>query len=143
MTSHRASRGGSQTGGAARRRVLVVDDHDEVRRLTARILSRAGHRVHTADSAESALEIAARVPRLDVLVSDVVMPGMRGPELAEQLAERNPHLRVMLMTGYADPEELARTDGRLSVLRKPFRPDELLLQFEALFDDEPRAGPGE
>ncbi|MFN8619748.1 MAG: PAS domain S-box protein [Chloroflexota bacterium] len=89
--------------------VLVVEDEPSVREVTARLLARAGYRVTAVGTPREALErlaeMAERADRLDVLVSDVVMPGMSGLQLAERVLERHPGVGVVLLSGYT-PETL-------------------------------------
>jgi two-component system cell cycle sensor histidine kinase/response regulator CckA len=116
-------------GGVANATVLVVEDEDVVRKVVARILERAGYRVLVASGGAEALALYERTPTpIDALVSDVVMPGMGGKELADHLVGRCPSLKVLLMTGYTDDEFLRRgilDEGRAMVL-KPFSPRDLL-----------------
>lgn len=109
--------------------VLLVEDEDAVRKVVARVLDRAGYRVLLAANASEALALyeQATVP-IAALVSDVVMPGMGGKQLADALATRCPSLKVLLMTGYTDDEILRRGDvdeGRAMIV-KPFSPRDLL-----------------
>jgi signal transduction histidine kinase/ActR/RegA family two-component response regulator len=83
----------------ARGRVLVVDDDEQVRRLTERMLRRAGYDVSSVDSGAAALGEARRAP-FDIVLTDVVMPGMSGGELATELEREFPDLHVILMSGY-------------------------------------------
>jgi PAS domain S-box-containing protein len=114
---------------AAERRILVVEDEDAVRRLVEKILERHGYEVLTASRPEEALELAATGTPIDVLLTDVVMPGMPGTRLAEELLARLPDLRVLFMTGYTDrPGELPE---EASLLFKPFDAERLLRQVAA------------
>src|SRR4029450_4954233 len=84
--------------------LLVVEDEAALRDVAGRILSGAGYHVLTADGGATALELAAvHEGDIDLLVSDVVMPGMLGKELAERLAHDRPGPRGLDMSGYADP----------------------------------------
>ncbi|MBB4635557.1 PAS domain S-box protein [Longimicrobium terrae] len=106
--------------------VLIVEDEDAVRTLARRALERAGMRVLEARSAAAALEVAAREPVLDLLLTDVVMPGGSGSLVARQLGDRYPGLRVLFMSGYPGEaiEELGL--GRdADLIPKPFSPSEL------------------
>jgi PAS domain S-box-containing protein len=105
--------------------ILLVEDEEVVRNLTAAALSRSGYNVLEAASGEDALALVnGDGAKLDVLLTDVVMPGMRGPALARRLREERPELRVVFMSGYSDVEvDLAET-GALW-LQKPFRTSEL------------------
>jgi hypothetical protein len=117
-----AVEGGSET-------LLVVDDSEPVLALTGRILSRAGYDVLTAPSGEWALSVAARHPaRIDLLLTDVMMPDISGPQLAERLAGSRPGLRVLYMSGYqrATPDGTSMVPAGAALIEKPFKPDALL-----------------
>jgi PAS domain S-box-containing protein len=110
-------------------RLLVVEDEDGVRRVVERILSRHGHEVLTAAHPDEALEIATQGASIDMLITDVVMPGMSGPQLAAYLTELQPGLPVLFISGYTDsPEELP---VGASMLRKPFTSAALLREVAA------------
>jgi len=103
--------------------ILVVEDEDLVRRATTRVLRKAGYEVLTAVDGEDAIAIAEKHEgRIDLLLSDVVMPKMSGPELAERMLAMRPDLRVLLVSGYAGDVVLkARpADARVRFLPKPF-----------------------
>jgi two-component system cell cycle sensor histidine kinase/response regulator CckA len=107
--------------------VLVVEDEPAVRRAVQRNLERLGYCVLAAQDGEEALRIAASQRRIDLLVSDVVMPGIDGPELASQLRARWSDLPVLFVTGYS-ADRLARTGAvgpHDRVLEKPYQLDEL------------------
>ncbi len=109
--------------------VLLVEDEELVRKVVSRILERAGYRVLVAASGAEALAMCARSPTpIDVLVTDVVMPGMGGRELADRVVERLPKLKILFMTGYTDDELLRRgiLDQGRAVIVKPFSPRDLL-----------------
>ena len=100
--------------------VLLVEDDVMVRRLAERMLSAQGYTVWTADSAEEALsllEVKGRVPEL--LLSDVIMPGLSGIELARRLHGRHDEMRVLLMSGYAGGNDEDVVEG-FPLLWKPF-----------------------
>ena len=82
--------------------LVLVEDEDPLRRLAERVLTRAGHTVLPADSAEAALARLEAAPRPALLVSDVAMPGMDGVALARALRQRWPDLPVVLVSGYAE-----------------------------------------
>ncbi|MDA0172670.1 response regulator [Solirubrobacter taibaiensis] len=102
--------------------VLMVEDEESVRTVVERLLTGEGYRVLTAASGEAALDMAAaeRGP-IDLLVSDVVLGGITGPELAAKLKTRRPALKTLMMSGYADAETGPADD----FLRKPFSPFDL------------------
>ncbi len=126
------SRDGSAT-------VLVVDDDDAVRATTADVLNGLGYTVQQAADGASALEIAESWRSDRCLLTDVVMPGMSGPELARRVMSLRPRLPIIFISGYAEPEGLAgELLGRL--VRKPFRAAELQEQIEEAID-QARAAP--
>ena len=114
----------------AGRAVLLVEDDPQIRALANRVMTEAGYSVHAASTAEDALEVAELLEdRVDVLVTDIVMPGSGGAELAALLSERVPGLHVVFMSGFVDDERrqrLVRTQRRSTFLPKPFGPDQLL-----------------
>jgi CheY-like chemotaxis protein len=108
--------------------VLVVEDEEAVRVLARRVLKARGYHVLDAASAADALELTdGGRRRVDLLVTDVVMPGMGGPALAERLVGLQAGLRVLYISGYA--EEAIRRHGELpaggALLEKPFTADQL------------------
>ena len=124
-----------ETRTAARRAViLLVEDDDRVRYTTAESLSELGYEVQSAISAETALDQVARGLRPDLLVTDHLMPGMTGAQLAQEVRRQLPGLPVLMITGYAQlrPEET----GGLDVLVKPYRHAELALRVAQLLAGE-------
>jgi two-component system cell cycle sensor histidine kinase/response regulator CckA len=112
---------------AGGRRALVVEDEPAVGRIAERALRKAGWEVHLADSAEAVLANLDTLARPDVLVSDVVMPGMDGPSLVRRLRERWPGLPAVLVSGYV--EESLRRDieaESMTFLAKPYTLADLL-----------------
>jgi signal transduction histidine kinase len=102
-----------------RAEILVVEDNEDVGQFAETLLTELGHAVTLATSAEDALELT-RKRDFDVVFSDVVMPGMGGLRLAEQLAEEKPDLPVILATGYS--QEIAQSgSGGRPVILKPYR----------------------
>ncbi len=81
--------------------ILLVEDEDAVRRFAGEVLRRHGYRVTAAANAQEALEIAARNEPVDLLLTDVIMPGMGGRALSDQLRHSRPGLKVVFMSGYA------------------------------------------
>jgi two-component system cell cycle sensor histidine kinase/response regulator CckA len=99
--------------------VLLVEDEHAVRRLAERALTRAGWQVLAAASAQQALDMVP--PTLGCVVSDVIMPGMDGPSLVRKLRDRQPGLKAILMSGYADAaQRQALADSDIRFLAKPF-----------------------
>jgi PAS domain S-box-containing protein len=112
--------------------VLVVEDADAVRVLTGRILYAAGYQVVSVESGTVALE---RLDSADVLVTDVVMPGMSGVELAVAARERRPGLPVVFVSGYTGDTTIAGSDDPATAfLAKPFDGDELLRAVRSTLD---------
>jgi CheY-like chemotaxis protein len=106
----------------------LVEDEELVRSLAKRVLERKGYRVFTALSAADALELFPTIPvRVELVVTDVVMPGMGGRELAERLRDRQPGLRVLFMSGYTTDEVLRQGIEAEAehFIQKPFTPDGL------------------
>ncbi len=108
--------------------ILVVEDQDEVRHMTATALGRYGYRVLTAASGEEALRLAAgHASPIHLLLTDVVMPGITGHELAERMTAARAGLAVLYMSGYTD-RAMAHggvLDPGVQLLAKPFTPSEL------------------
>ncbi len=105
--------------------ILVVDDDDEVRVMLVESLRDFGYTVMEAASAEDALPLARAADRngergIDMVITDVRMPGMSGLELADRLQREHTHLKVIVMSGYFQPQPLSQR-----FLRKPFRIQEL------------------
>lgn len=83
-------------------RVLIVDDEEPILRFVDRVLRKAGYDTTLAPGAPEALELLSSGPSFDLLLTDLMMPGMRGDELARLLTGRMPDIKVLYMTGYAD-----------------------------------------
>ncbi len=106
--------------------IMVVEDESAVRDLVTAVLRRAGYRVTAADGPAEAMGVSDEVlASVDLLLSDMVMPGMLGPELVSSLRERRGDLRAIFMTGYVDPG-VESSDGVGRLLLKPFQPAHLL-----------------
>jgi DNA-binding response OmpR family regulator len=117
--------------------ILIAEDEDGIRDTLVRTLSAAGYTVLAAPTGAAALELAAQHPgRIDLLLSDVVMPGMLGDELVTHLHDRRPEVKVLFMSGYAG--DLMNRYGVLqagvTVLPKPFTKAELLTGIRAIID---------
>jgi signal transduction histidine kinase/CheY-like chemotaxis protein len=117
--------------------VLLVEDQDEVRDLASRVLQRLGYSVLPASSGSDALRLAEEHPQpIALLLTDVVMPGLSGKEVAEQLTAMRPDLRVLYMSGYTD--NIIAQHGVLSpgtaFISKPFTPDSLASAVRAAID---------
>src|SRR5271156_3418020 len=114
-------------------RILLAEDDDQLRLFLSRGLQRAGHVVDSVGDGAAALALAEKSD-FDLLLADVVMPGLDGIELARMLTERQPGIRVMFITGFA--AVAMREDGlarpRPRVLAKPFHLRHLIDEVEAL-----------
>jgi len=108
---------------------LVVDDEELVRISTVDMLSELGYRVVDASSAEEALRLLGNGFRPNLLITDHLMPGMTGTELAHEVRKLDPDLAVLLVSGFAEVEEIAPDLPRLT---KPFRQQELAKSLAAL-----------
>jgi two-component system cell cycle sensor histidine kinase/response regulator CckA len=107
--------------------VLVVEDAEGLRVLARRLLERQGYTVLVAANAEEALQLFERNPSIDVLLTDVVMPGASGPELTSQLVEQRPALKVVYMSGYTENAIVHHgvLNPGVAFLHKPFTADTL------------------
>ena len=117
--------------------VLVVEDQLEVRNLTTRILEARGYTVLAADGGAEALEVAGKyLKRIDLLLTDVVMPEMNGRQLALRLSEQRRDMKVLFVSGYTG--EAIRQHGLLeqsaAFLQKPFTPDLLARKVRDVLD---------
>ncbi len=116
--------------------VLVVEDETPLRRMICMVLERAGYVVHAAASSEDVFPKAADLARIDLLVTDVILPGMNGKEIAEMLLPRHSSMQILYISGYTEsaigqhgnlPEETA-------FLQKPFSPGELARKVREVLD---------
>lgn len=125
------------SSGTERERVLVVDDEPELLALTAKRLAREGYDVVMANDGQSALDVLQREADIDLLFTDVVMPGgMNGYELAENAVSRYPGLKVLLTTGFM-PDKTSddvRTLPKRPVLHKPYGQQILLQRIRQVLD---------
>jgi PAS domain S-box-containing protein len=115
------------TSPAGQGHVLVVEDQAEVRSLTCRILQAGGYSVTSAANGDEALRLAESCDvAIDLLLTDVVMPGMTGPELAARMRSGRPGLKVLFMSGYSDGGSMHGLTGAVRpYLQKPFAPAQL------------------
>ncbi|MEX1256782.1 MAG: response regulator [Gemmatimonadota bacterium] len=108
--------------------VLIVEDDDAVRAVIRRALTRFGYTILAASGGEEALRIASEhAGKIDLLLTDVMMPGMNGVDVAARVSELSPGIRVFYMSGYADRELMGKglLDADTHFLQKPFTPQEL------------------
>ena len=122
-------------------RILLVEDEPGLRDIAQRVLSRAGFDVTSAAGPDEAILAAEIMPEpADLLLTDVVMPGMRGPELAAHMRRTRPGLRVLLVSGYAEEIVESGRDDSIPFLAKPFSADSLLTAVDAAMLAEPDEG---
>jgi PAS domain S-box-containing protein len=102
--------------------ILVADDEAALRHALVEILRTSGYRVLEAESSLQALEMAEKHSgRLEILLTDIVMPGLRGPELARRVAKVHPEVQIVYMSGYAEGFPEAQLPANSTFLQKPFR----------------------
>lgn len=121
-----------------RQTILIVDDEEAILAITANILGRRDYEVWTAGSGAEALEkVRGREHEITLLLSDVVMPGITGPELAERLLQVNPRMHVLFMSGW-DEGVIARYGAfrrNIRTILKPFTPDGLVDMMNTVLQD--------
>ena len=101
--------------------VVLVEDEPTVRSVAERALTRHGYKVVTADNGEEALEILGRGEEVELLISDVVMPGMDGPTMVAEARKSRPDLKILFMSGYAEEQLRKSIDiANVNFLPKPF-----------------------
>tara|TARA_B100002003_G_scaffold247565_1_gene279378 strand:+ start:11552 stop:12430 length:879 start_codon:yes stop_codon:yes gene_type:complete len=116
-------------------RILVVEDMPEILKIARLILEREGYQVFTATDGDEALKILSKEDHIDLLFSDIVMPGnTNGYELAEIATANTPHLKVLLTTGYAGGITEDGTQGRFTsnMLDKPYLREDLIRRVQLL-----------
>jgi two-component system cell cycle sensor histidine kinase/response regulator CckA len=115
--------------------VLVAEDEETIRRLVTDVLTRSGYTVHGAATGDEALSLLDRHgASIDLLLTDVVMPGMSGPDLARAAAARKPTLRVLYTSGYASEPDEAFHDPDVEFIAKPFSPQALVAKVRDVLD---------
>ncbi|MGC2390327.1 MAG: response regulator, partial [Candidatus Acidiferrum sp.] len=122
--------------------ILLVEDEEAVRELASRILSAKGYSVVAAKSTHEAEQFIAKHPgRIHLLLTDIIMPGVSGRELAKRITARHPKTRVLYMSGYTD-NVLAQggvLEAGLSFLQKPFTPGALIQKVRDVLDSRVHA----
>jgi CheY-like chemotaxis protein len=117
--------------------ILLVDDEEATRNYIRRELERGGHRVLAAKDFDDAVEAYHSHREIDLLLTDVALPGLSGCDLAIALREENPELRVLLISGYTGAELLQFYGVHLTdvhFVQKPFRPADLLQRVAYIFE---------
>jgi CheY-like chemotaxis protein len=121
--------------------ILIVEDEPSVRSVARRILAKRGYTVLEADGGAQALELATRHEGgIDLLLTDVIMPGMSGRELANRFARLQPNASVIYMSGYMEDALVQRSivAQELPLLQKPFTPVSLTAKVRQVLDPERR-----
>lgn len=117
--------------------ILLVEDEEAVRELTVKILEMNGYSVIEAKDGAEAFEIYEKLPgKIDLLITDVVMPRMSGRELAEKVTQLDPDIRVLFSSGYSDDRNMMRNRDLKTIdfINKPFTPEELGRKIRQLLD---------
>ncbi len=116
--------------------MLLVEDQAVVRRLVREILEQGGYTVLEAENAEQALAAAREPGKIDLLLTDVVMPRMSGPEVARAIGGIRDDLRVLYMSGHSDLAVVKRglLEPRTAFIQKPFRARELTDKVRSLLE---------
>ncbi|UYY76885.1 response regulator [Sphingomonas sp. R1] len=117
--------------------ILVVEDEDRVRKATSETLQELGYRVLEASDGTQALELLSGSVTVDLVLSDIVMPGMSGSELADVVRRQRPEMRFLFMSGYSADQFGERSHGgddRIDLLTKPFTRDRLARHVRKLLD---------
>jgi signal transduction histidine kinase len=130
------SRSGASSGDET---ILLVEDDEMVRKLAVRILSQQGYHVIDAADAEQALALLdQRADPVDMLLTDVVLPGMGGRELADRVAEARPGIRILFASGYSDDVVLRHQliDREVALLQKPYTAESLGRKIREVLDGE-------
>lgn len=117
--------------------ILAVDDDPAMLELVGEVLTPLGYNVLFAATGEEALHMSELgTDKIDLLLTDVVLPGIKGQELAEKIVNSNPHISVLFMSGYLCPS-MARGDAEKKVeafVQKPFVPNVLVRKMRQLLD---------
>jgi CheY-like chemotaxis protein len=121
--------------------VLVVDDEPEIRKLVGAMLIAGGYRVLSADTGENAVRLFKSHPETDLLLADVVAPGMSGPMIADQISALKPGIRVLFMSGFDNTQVVQRyvVEKGYSLLVKPFTMEQLAQKVRAALEGKTQA----
>lgn len=127
----------SRSHQVRRAKILLVEDEELVRKSTKRILERAGHDVRDAHDGEDAIRISEN-ENFDLLITDLVMPRLGGKELSESLNKRQPHMKVLLMSGYSEGMVMSRGkfDAEINFIEKPFEPKDFLDKIQDMLAED-------
>ena len=128
----RAERPAKQRGSEG---VLLAEDEETIRRLVGEVLTRGGYKVFAAPNGDEAIQLLTEHEgEIDLLLTDVVMPGMTGPDLARAAVRLSPDLRVLFTSGYTSEPDEAFEDPDVAFIGKPFLPKELVSKVREVLD---------
>ena len=134
----RPSRSSARSGRTERtgtEGVLLAEDEETIRRLVGEVLARSGYKVFAASNGDEALRLLEEHSgEIDLLVTDVVMPGMSGPDLARAASRLKPSLRILFTSGYTSEPDEAFDDPDVEFIGKPFSPQALVAKVQEVLD---------
>jgi two-component system, cell cycle sensor histidine kinase and response regulator CckA len=142
MTEHLPETTDEVSTAARRQTILVVDDEPDLRSLVANVLTEYGYKVSTAASAAKAIALLDKMDAPpDLLLTDVVMPGMSGPMLADQLLSKFAGARVLFMSGYDERQVVQRyvVEKGFALIIKPFQLHHLCAAVKKAMESTPAA----
>ncbi|HOO72993.1 MAG TPA: PAS domain S-box protein [Spirochaetota bacterium] len=123
-------------GNAGSETILIIEDEDMVRKILVRTLKEKGYRIIEAGSGSDALRLCSSAPKIDLILSDVILPDYNGPKLVDIIHRECPHMKVLYMSGYA--EQIIMNQGVLNeginFIHKPFLPSELMKKIREVLD---------
>jgi len=125
---------------AAERTILVLDDEADVRKMVAAMLTGNGYKVLTAENGDNAIKAFKKSKQpIDLLLLDVVSPGLSGPMVADRIAELQPGLRVLFMSGYGSTNVVQRyvVEKGYALLTKPFTEPQLAKKVREVLEGQP------
>lgn len=125
---------------AAERTILVLDDEADVRKMVAAMLTSNGYKVLTAENGDNAIKAFKKSKQpIDLLLLDVVSPGLSGPMVADRIAELQPGLRVLFMSGYGSTNVVQRyvVEKGYALLTKPFTEPQLAKKVREVLEGQP------
>jgi CheY-like chemotaxis protein len=122
--------------------ILLVEDEEELRNVAGRMLESKGYTVLVAADGHEALDVLRERPGIDLVITDVVMPGMNGRELAEEIDKSYPGKVILFISGYTDDSVIQHgvSERRINFLHKPFSKTELHRKVRELLDDQSSEG---
>ncbi len=116
--------------------ILIVEDEKDILEMMSEFLSELGYDVITAPSAEEAMEKIEGISRVDFLVTDVILPGKKGPDLAKTIKVIYPQVKILFISGYPEDRLSAQAvfEGEINFLSKPFAPFSLAKKIREILD---------